>query len=79
MDVADLLHPDELIHNLRLNKHRCFVITNRPLEGKTRPAQAMAARYHGQRLDSSNNEPRHCTTDVQPKCTRAERALAPIV
>ena len=42
--MADLLHPDELIYRLRLNKHRCFVITGRPLEGKTRLAQAMATR-----------------------------------
>jgi len=49
--MADLLHPDELISRLRLDKHRCFVITGRPLEGKTRLAQAMATRYGGQRLD----------------------------
>ena len=33
MDSADLLHPDELIRRLRLNKHRCFVITGRLLDG----------------------------------------------
>jgi len=45
--MADLLHPDELIHRLRPTKHRCFVITGRSLEGRTRPAQAMAIRYNG--------------------------------
>ena len=49
--MADLLHPDALIQRLRLNKYRCFVITGRPLEGKTRLAQAMATRTKGQRLD----------------------------
>jgi chromosomal replication initiation ATPase DnaA len=51
MDMADLLHLDELIRRLRLNKYRCFVIAGRPLEGKTRLAQAMTTRYNGQRLD----------------------------
>jgi replication-associated recombination protein RarA len=49
--MADLFHPDELIQRLRFNKYRCFIITGRPLEGKTRLAQAMATRYDGQRLD----------------------------
>jgi len=49
--MADLLHPDELIKRLQLNRYRCFVIAGRPLEGKTRLAQAMAARSKGQRLD----------------------------
>jgi hypothetical protein len=27
--MDDLLHPDELIQRLRLNRYRCFVITGR--------------------------------------------------
>lgn len=49
--MPDLLHPDELIRRLQLNRYRCFVITGRPLTGKTRLAEAMAMRYEGQRLD----------------------------
>lgn len=50
-DLSTLLHPDELIRRLQLNRYRCFVITGRPLTGKTRLAEAMATRYGGQRLD----------------------------
>lgn len=49
--MAPLLHPDDLIKRLQLNRYRCFVITGRPLAGKTRLAEAMATRYEGQRLD----------------------------
>jgi len=49
--MAPLLHPDDLIKRLQLNRYRCFVITGRPLAGKTRLAEAMATRYRGQRLD----------------------------
>lgn len=49
--MKDLLHPDDLIRRLQLNRYRCFVITGRPLAGKTRLAEAMATRYGGQRLD----------------------------
>lgn len=49
--MASLLHPDDLIKRLQLNRYRCFVITGRPLTGKTRLAEAMATRYKGQRLD----------------------------
>lgn len=45
------IHPDDLIHRLRLDRRRCFVVTGRPREGKTRLAEQMAARYDGQRLD----------------------------
>ena len=47
----DLLHPDDLIRRMRLNKHRCFIITGRPGEGKTRYAKALATRVSGQYLD----------------------------
>ena len=49
--MSDLLHPDDLIRRLRLNKHRCFIVTGRPGAGKTRYAQALAARANGQYLD----------------------------
>jgi hypothetical protein len=49
--LPGLVHPDELVCRLRLNKYRCFIVTGRPLEGKTRLAQGMASRYGGQRLD----------------------------
>ncbi len=45
------MHPDDLIHRLRLDRRRCFIITGRPREGKTRLARQMAARYDGRRLD----------------------------
>src|SRR5689334_15879434 len=49
--MAPLLHLDDLNRRLLLNKYRCFVITGRPREGKTRLAQAMALRYGGEYLD----------------------------
>jgi hypothetical protein len=49
--LAGRIHPDELIRRLRLDRRRCFVITGRPREGKTRLAKQMAARYDGERLD----------------------------
>jgi chromosomal replication initiation ATPase DnaA len=49
--MASLEHPDDLIHRLRLDRRRCFIVTGRPGEGKTRLAEKMAARYNGQRLD----------------------------
>jgi len=49
--VTTPIHPDDLIHRLRLDRRRCFVVTGRPREGKTRLAEQMAARYDGQRLD----------------------------
>lgn len=49
--MAPLIHPDDLIHRLQLDRRRCFVITGRPGEGKTRLAKQMKARYGGQRLD----------------------------
>jgi chromosomal replication initiation ATPase DnaA len=49
--VTTPIHPDDLIHRLRLDRRRCFVITGRPGEGKTRLAERMAARYAGRRLD----------------------------
>ena len=49
--MPDLIHPDDLIHRLRLDRRRCFVVTGHPGEGKTRLAEQMAARYNGQRLD----------------------------
>lgn len=49
--MADRIHPDELIHRLSLDRRRCFVITGRPGQGKTKLAQQMAVRYRGQRLD----------------------------
>lgn len=52
--MADLLHPDDLIRRLRLDRRRCFVITGRPGEGKSRLATQMANRYHGQRLNLLN-------------------------
>ena len=49
--MSDLLHPDELIRRMRSERRRCFVITGRPREGKTRLAQAMAKRYGGHYLN----------------------------
>lgn len=49
--MAPLIHPDDLMHRLRLDRRRCFVVTGRPGEGKTRLAGKMAARYGGQHLD----------------------------
>lgn len=49
--MRDLLHPDDLIRRLLLNKHRCFIVTGRPGEGKTRYAKALAVREGGQYLD----------------------------
>lgn len=49
--MVPLLHPDDIIKRLQLNRYRCFVITGRPLAGKTRLAESMATRYQGQRLD----------------------------
>ena len=49
--VVAPIHPDELIRRLQLDRRRCFVITGRPGEGKTRLAKQMASRYGGQYLD----------------------------
>jgi hypothetical protein len=49
--VPEPIHPDDLIQRLLLDRRRCFVVTGRPGEGKTRLAEEMAARYDGQRLD----------------------------
>lgn len=49
--MGALVHPDELIRRLRLDRRRCFVVTGRPGEGKTRLATQMAVRYKGPRLD----------------------------
>ena len=49
--MPDPIQPDDLIHRLRLDRRRCFVVTGRPGAGKTRLAEQMAARYGGQRLD----------------------------
>ena len=49
--MATLIHPDDLIHRLRLDRRKCFVVTGRPGEGKTRLAEQMRARYKGQCLD----------------------------
>jgi len=46
-----MLDPDQLIHRLRLDRRRCFVVTGRPGKGKTRLAMQMAARYGGRWLD----------------------------
>jgi len=46
-----LIHPDDLIRRLRLDRHRCFVISGKPRAGKTRLAQAMATRYNGKYVD----------------------------
>jgi len=40
-----------LIRRLELDRRKCFVVTGRPGEGKTRLAEQMGARYGGQRLD----------------------------
>lgn len=49
--MIDRIHPDHLIRRLRLDSRRCFLITGRPGEGKTRLSTQMAARYQGHRLD----------------------------
>jgi len=49
--VVAPIHPDELIRRLQLDRRRCFVITGRPGEGKTRLAKQMARRYGGQYVD----------------------------
>ena len=49
--MTELLHPDDLIRRLKLNRYRCFIITGRPGTGKSRLARAMAARTGGQYLD----------------------------
>jgi replication-associated recombination protein RarA len=49
--VAGKVNLNELIRRLELDRRRCFVITGRPGEGKTRLAKQMAKRYHGQYLD----------------------------
>lgn len=49
--MATLVHPDDLIHRLRLDRRRCFVVTGRPGEGKTRLAKQMESHYGGQRVD----------------------------
>ena len=49
--MVNRVHPDGLIHRLRLDRRRCFVVTGRPGEGKTTLAEQMAVRYDGQRLD----------------------------
>lgn len=49
--MATLIHPDDLIHRLQLDRRRCFVVTGRPGEGKTRLAKQMEAHYGGQRVD----------------------------
>lgn len=81
--MADLVHPDDLIHRLRLDRRRCFVVTGRPGEGKTHLAEQMAAHYGGQRLDLlaafANNPdlaasvdtftPRRCKAFLQPYAT----------
>lgn len=46
-----LIHLDEVIHRLSLDRRRCFVITGRPGQGKTRLARAMAKRYNGRYVD----------------------------
>lgn len=81
--MAVLIHPDDLIHRLRLDRRRCFVVTGRPGEGKTRLAEQMAARYGGQRLDLlaafaadpdlaasvDTFTPRRCKQFLQPHAT----------
>jgi len=49
--VTDRIHPNDLIHRLRLDRRRCFVVTGRPGEGKTHLAKQMEAHYGGQRVD----------------------------
>ena len=49
--MPDRIHPDDLIRRLLLDRRRCFVVTGRPGEGKSRLAEQMAARYSGDRLD----------------------------
>ena len=81
--MAGRIHPDELIHRLRLNRGRCFIVTGRPGEGKTRLAEQMAARYGGRRLNllatfAANPDlatrvdtftPRRCKTFLQAYAT----------
>ncbi|MBC8263690.1 MAG: hypothetical protein H8E47_06165 [Anaerolineales bacterium] len=80
--IADL-HPDDLIRRLRLDRRRCFIVTGRPGEGKTRLAEGMAVRYGGQRLDLlatfaadpdlaasvDTFTPRRCKAFLQPYAT----------
>ena len=49
--LNNLLHPSDLIHRLRLDRRRCFVITGRPGEGKSRLATQMAKHFKGQYLN----------------------------
>ena len=77
------IHPDELIHRLRRDRRRCFIVTGRPGEGKTRLAKQMAARYAGQHVDllgtfaaqpelAANVDtftPRRCKAFLQPHAT----------
>lgn len=83
--MATLIHPDDLIHRLRLDRRRCFVVTGRPGEGKTRLAKQMETRYKGQRLDLlavfaddpdlaasvDTFTPRRCKEFLQPYATGA--------
>lgn len=46
-----LINLDDVIYRLRRDRRRCFVVTGRPREGKTRLAKQMATRYGGHRLD----------------------------
>jgi len=50
-DVANCIHPDQLLDRLGLDRRRCFIVTGRPGEGKTRLAVQLADRYGGQRVD----------------------------
>ena len=50
-DMANRIHPGQLVDRLRLDRRRCFIVTGRPGEGKTALARQMADRYGGQRLD----------------------------
>lgn len=49
--MVEHVHLDGLVHHLRLDRRRCFVVTGRPREGKTHLAEKMAVRYDGRRLD----------------------------
>jgi len=80
--VATLIHPDDLIHRLRLDRRRCFVVTGHPGEGKTRLAEQMATRYGGQRLDllaAFANDPglaAHVDTFTPRRCKEFLRPFA---
>jgi hypothetical protein len=81
--VIARIHPGDLIRRLHLDRRRCFVVTGRPGEGKTRLATQMAACYGGQRLDllaifAADAElaasvdtftPRRCKVFLQPYAT----------